>query len=81
MGNSINIHHIKWKEMEETMVKHGHCFTYDRLYSVPFAYVLLSMTDCHMDKGHFESCDTAVNQLRILNFFMALQPHWIDYSL
>lgn len=56
------------------MSKQGHCFTYNRLDSVPFAYVLVSMTDCHMDKGHFESRDTAVNQHRIINLFTALQP-------
>lgn len=49
--------------MEETVSKHGHCFAYNKLYPAPFAYVLVSMTDCHIDKGHFESCDTAVNQL------------------
>lgn len=60
--------------MDRTMSRRGHCFTYNRLYSVPFAYVLVSMTDCHMDKGHYESCDIAVNQLRIINLFTALRP-------
>lgn len=67
--------------MDGTMSRRSHCFTYNRLYSVPFAYVLVSMTDCHMDKGHYESCDIAVNQLRIINLFTALRPPWTDYSL